>query len=1001
MFKSLFTGLQRQLLVLLIVALMPIYGYFVVSSIAIQRESLNQATLDVQAVSRLSAFGVERTVEGTRQLLNAITSGPSLKGSGLNTLCLDFLANIGKDYPYYTNLAVLDLNGNLTCDGMRMAAGGNFADRPYFKQALATRSFVMEDYQVGQVTSKPSITFAMPFFDNSGLLKGVAVVALDLTHLAAGLKAPRQANMHVSVMDSNGVILGSNNLQSEVVGSKFASPGYKSAMRTLPREPFEASDAKGEMKIYSVELIETGAAGEMFVVTSIARDVVTAPAERAALVGLLLLSALAITGILAARWIGNKTLVAPARRLLRDIHGLAHEDPAGVQVQHTSSDEMTALTSAFNRVAAVLKLRDAELERDHESLLNVQYLLNMATRVSQLGAWRVNLMDEEVAVELSDIASAIHGLPPGSKLSVEKAINFYVPASAEIVRALFENCVNNGVPFDTELQMVTVAGTKIWVRSIGEAVRNPKGTIVRVQGALQDISAQKLAEENNVKMEARLTTTLETISDGFATFDRNWRFTYLNTQAEKLFRRDRAELLGQLFEDVFPVIEGTSFVDNYLIAIREKRSVHFEDFYPPLGLWLDLTVYPSELGLAIYFRDVTSQRAAKEHLHLMQSAVSRLNDIVVITDAVITSDSSPRIVFVNAAFEQRTGYQRAEVIGKSPKFLQGPGTDRVELDRIRTSLEKWQSVRAELRNYTKAGQPFWLELNIVPIADEKGVVTHWVAVERDITERKRTEEEILELNVELEDRVQLRTAQLEAANRELEAFSYSVSHDLRSPLNTINGFGQLLQKSNEENLSEKGKHYLSRIRAGARQMGELIDGLLSLAKMAREPLHLQILDLSEIAQQFERQCREREPGREVLVVIQSGMKIYADTTVLFVVMQNLFDNAWKYTSKKTAARIDVGTTLGAEAETIYFVKDNGAGFDMAYADKLFGVFQRLHSPLEFAGTGVGLANVRRVIERHGGRVWAEGTPGEGATFYFTVGNGDSLALTPQPNISSA
>ena len=193
-----------------------------------------------------------------------------------------------------------------------------------------------------------------------------------------------------------------------------------------------------------------------------------------------------------------------------------------------------------------------------------------------------------------------------------------------------------------------------------------------------------------------------------------------------------------------------------------------------------------------------------------------------------------------------------------------------------------------------------------------------------------------------------------------------------------------MQKSNEDNLNEKGKHYLSRIRAGASQMGELIDGLLSLAKLAREPLRLQRVDLSSITQQLERQCREREPGREVQVCIQNGMLVDGDATLLLVVMQNLFDNAWKYTARQATARIDVGAEPGAADETIYFVKDNGAGFDMAYADKLFGVFQRLHSPAEFAGTGVGLANVKRVIERHGGRVWARGWVNEGASFYFTL-----------------
>lgn len=199
--KSAFTGLQRRLLVVLIVALLPVYGYFVASSFAIQRESLKQARVGVQAVARLSAFGVERTVEGAHQLLNAITSGPSLRGSGLNDLCLEFLENIGIGYPYYTNLGFLDLEGNLTCDALNMAAGGNFSDRSYFRQALTTRSLVMGDYEIGQTSRKPSITFAMPVIDNGGLQKGVAVVGLDFKHLESGLKTPKQVEMRVTVTD--------------------------------------------------------------------------------------------------------------------------------------------------------------------------------------------------------------------------------------------------------------------------------------------------------------------------------------------------------------------------------------------------------------------------------------------------------------------------------------------------------------------------------------------------------------------------------------------------------------------------------------------------------------------------------------------------------------------------------------------------------------------------------------------------------------------------------
>lgn len=982
--ESPFGGLQQRLLMLLMMALLPVFGYVTALAFAHQNQGLQQARLDVQAVSRLSAVGVRRTVEGTHQLLNAITSAPSVRQSELQALCHEFLATIAKEYPYYTHISVVDLDGNLTCNSSGNVAGGNFTDRAYFKRTLATRSFTTGDYQLGRISGKSSITFGRPVLDKGGLLKGVALVALDLSHLDSGLEGSILTRMRVSVTDRHGTILVTDSLHSGAVGTRFADPALYSAMRSLPGEAFEAPDAGGQMRIYSVAAVKDNTENAIFVVASIARDAVTAPVQRQVLTGFLLLLLITLSGIFVARGIANRTLVAPTQRLIKDIHALAGDGLDGAKDVPKNVDELAALTSAFHRVAALLKLRDAEAARDHAALQDVQSLLEMATRVSRLGAWRVNLNQQEMLMELSDIACEIHGLPPGSTLAVNDETNFFAPASAEILKTLFWNCKKDGAAYDTELQMITATGKHIAVRAIGQPVRNHEGAIVRVEGAIQDISAQKRAEEEAAALEARLRATLESISDGFFTVDRDWRFTYVNNQAEKLLRRSRADVLGQLMRDVLPVVEGTSFEQNITRAVREKHAVHFEDFYPPLGLWLDLSVSPSKSGFAVYFRDVTSQRTAKEHLRLLQTAVSHLNDIVLITEAEPIDEPGQRIVFVNEAFERLTGYSTEEVMGRSPRFLQGPGTDRAELDRIRVALEKCEPVRAELLNYTKTGEAYWLELDIVPIADERGCITHFVAVERDITERKRAEEEILEMNVELEDRVQLRTLQLEAANRELEAFSYSVSHDLRSPLNTINGFAQLLQKSGEENLNDKERHYLNRIRAGAVQMGELIDGLLLLAKLTRDPLQRQLVDLSALAHKVETQCREKEPERQVQVSIQCGMLVNGDATLLLVVMQNLFDNAWKYTQKQVAARIEVGSEVGAAFETIYFVKDDGAGFDMAYANKLFGVFQRLHSPSEFAGTGVGLANVKRVIERHGGRVWAQGIVNEGASFYFTL-----------------
>lgn len=312
---------------------------------------------------------------------------------------------------------------------------------------------------------------------------------------------------------------------------------------------------------------------------------------------------------------------------------------------------------------------------------------------------------------------------------------------------------------------------------------------------------------------------------------------------------------------------------------------------------------------------------------------------------------------------------------------QGESRKKIE-EAIQNAVAYHKSYDLELAMLTPAGNHKWVRTIGQPVVEHDQVVKVRGSFQ-DITEHKRAAEEIQRLNADLERKVIERTSELESVNRELEAFSYSVSHDLRAPLRTIDGFSQAILEDCADRLDDQGRGHLYRIRAATQHMGYLIDDLLKLAKVTRAELHHENVNLSELANSVIEDLKSSMPERNADWIVQPDLVVCGDKRLLRVVLENLLGNAWKFTARQTHARIEFGQRL-QEGGHVYFVCDNGVGFDMTYAGKLFGAFQRLHSMSEFPGTGVGLATVQRILHRHGGLIWAESAPGNGACFYFSL-----------------
>ncbi len=1101
--------LQERLLVLALVALLPLAAL----SVWIAARELESNSQRAQASLRTTAAAVaaaqDRIVDSVHHLLGTLVTLQQVSPADPQA-CRARLAALQQRFPIYANLGFTDASGQVICLARGEAGPVDASDRLYFRRAVAQRGFAMGEAVQGRATGAYSLGFALPVMQN-GEVVAVAFAALDLRRAEAELRELKlPAGMRVTIAERGGrALMVHPPMAGRVPGGLISVAVLREVAARMEERTGEMVGPEGDPRIFATA-VTRGVAGDrlMAIVTQNSATLIGTSQDHLTVVlvgtGLSLLA-----GLLAAWWLGGRVIVKPAKQILGTVRRLEQGRlEARVPLQDRAGrSEFTRIGAAFNLMAESLQLRQLDLE-------------------SELGRSR-----SAYAVLDTVLNSLQEGL-----IATDRMGQFLMVNSA--AAQLFNLEAPRAMPED-------------WPRHFG----------------LYDAGGQRLLAADDMPFARGL-------------------------------RGESGDMLVQVRNAQVP---GGRLLRCSYQPMRSEEGV---------------------TGALVVFTDLTDLEKAETDLVLLRNAVARLNDIVVITEGEPIAAPGPRIVFVNEAFERLTGYSAREALGQTPRMLQGPGSDQAALDRIRAALAARQPVREELLNYTKDGRPLWMEVDIVPLADDRGRYTHWIAVERDVTARKQFESElrrfsgmlqrtaeaaqaivrqqtveetvhevqrqaclvlsaarcevalapsgapvdlvraecelrvalvsgsgqpighlalvredgvpfdereeyvalelaqlaavaienaqllehVRELNAHLETRIAERTAelarqekryralaeqapevvwnidpegrltfvsrawydlmggqpqdwlghgwmrrihpedlpasrerwarsretlepytgtrrllgqdgrwhtmayravpvldeggqvafwvgidsditelkaieaQLRDSNQELEAFSYSVSHDLRAPLGAIGGFSQALAGRLKDVQDEKSQHYLARIDAGVRKMEQLIEAMLGLSRVAREPMQPQEVDLAALAHDAVEPLQLQQPEREVEVVIAPDLAARGDSRLLGIVMQNLLGNAWKFTARTENARIEVGRT----EEGAFYVRDNGVGFDMAYAGKLFSAFQRLHTESEFPGTGIGLATVRRIVARHQGQVWVESAPGAGTTFYFTL-----------------
>ncbi|MBH8556067.1 PAS domain S-box protein [Nostocaceae cyanobacterium CENA357] len=499
---------------------------------------------------------------------------------------------------------------------------------------------------------------------------------------------------------------------------------------------------------------------------------------------------------------------------------------------------------------------------------------------------------------------------------------------------------------------------------------------------------------------AKLADILETVTDAFVALDRNWCYTYINQRAGKIFNRQPEDLIGKNIWEEFPEGVGQKFYHAYYQAMTEQRVIEMEEYYPPWERWFENRIYPSPEGLSIFFQDITRRKLAEIALERNERRYRSL--VIATSQAIWITDPNGNIVEDIPSWRNLTGQSEAEVKGRGRLNAIHP-EDRELTELLWTQALTTKSVyKTEHRVRLADGNYRFFASRAVPVLDDNDEIQEWVGANTDITERKLAEAALQQANEELETKVQERTAdlqklneELKRSNQELEQFAYVASHDLQEPLRAVTGYSQLLGQEYQDRLDESAQEYLSYIVDGATRMQRLIQDLLAFSRVATRGQEFTSVDCNASLNTALSNLHIAIAESQAIITHDPLPQLLADKTQMVQLFQNLIGNAIKFRRKDLPPQIHIGAVKKADEtagelsipnspEWLFSVQDNGIGIKPQYLERIFEIFRRLHTRREFTGTGIGLAICKKIVERHGGRIWAESQLGVGTIFYLTL-----------------